>query len=326
MPDRLRSLPPGTRGSVVTVGTFDGVHRGHHLVLERTADAAREGEFVSVALTFEPHPLDVVNPSAAPPLLTLHAEKLELLAQTSVDYVAVLPFTPELAARSPEEFVREILVDRFDMRGLYIGHDHGFGRGRAGDVESLRMIGRRLGFPVTAVDAVRGADGSPISSTAIRRALAHGDLGRAQDGLGRRYAFAGAVGRGEGRGKGLGYPTLNVELASRRKLLPPHGVYAVQVSSRHGLHGGMMNLGPRPTFDDERIGLEVHAFDTAGDWHGEHVKVEFIARLRDTRRFPGPEALVEQLRTDEKDARAALTDLRHTANLKGSGTNTSSTL
>lgn len=326
MPEHWTALPRGRGGSVVTVGTFDGLHRGHRLVLERTADAARDAELASVALTFEPHPLDVVNPSAAPPLLTLHEEKLELLAQTTVDYVAVVAFTAELAAKSPEEFVRDILVDRFAMRSLYIGHDHGFGRGRAGDVESLRTIGSRLGFPVTAIDALCGSDGMPISSTGIRRALAHGNLARAQDGLGRRYSFAGRVGRGEGRGRDLGFPTLNVELGSRRKLLPPHGVYAVLIASSHGTHGGMMNLGPRPTFGDDRIGLEVHAFDAADDWYGSFVKVEFVARLRDTRRFTGPEALVEQLRSDEKNARFALTDLLRTANVKGSGTNTSSNL
>jgi riboflavin kinase/FMN adenylyltransferase len=306
MPERWDALPRGRGGSVVTVGTFDGVHRGHHVVLERTADAARDGELASVVITFEPHPLDVVNPSAAPPLLTLHDEKLELMAQTTLDYVAVLPFTPELAAKSPEEFVREVLIDRFAMRSLYIGYDHGFGRGRAGDVESLRVIGARLGFPVTAIEAERGSDGAPISSTGIRRALAHGDLARAHDGLGRRYSFAGTVGRGEGRGKDLGFPTLNVELASRRKLLPPHGVYAVQLSSTRGTFGGMMNLGPRPTFGDERVGLEVHAFDATGDWYGANVRVEFVARLRDTVRFDGPEALVAQLKIDAEQARAAV--------------------
>jgi len=326
MPERWTASTPPRGGSVVTVGTFDGVHRGHHLVLERTADAARDDERVSVALTFDPHPLDVVNPSAAPPLLTLHEEKLELLAQTTMDYIAVIPFTSELAAKSPEEFVTDVLIKRFNMRALYVGHDHGFGRGRAGDVESLRTIGSRLGFPVTAIDAVRGSDGTPISSTGIRRALAHGDLARAMDGLGRRYSFAGRVGRGAGRGMDLGFPTLNVELSSRRKLLPPHGVYAVLVTSASRTYGGMMNLGPRPTFGDEREGLEVHAFDATGDWYGAPIKVEFVARLRDTVRFSGPDALVAQLREDEKNARSALTELMRTANVKGSGTNTSFTL
>jgi len=323
MPDRDRSLPHARPGAVVTVGTFDGMHRGHTLVLERTADAARRAELASVAVTFDPHPLDVVNPSAAPPLLMLWDEKLEVLAQTSIDYVVVLPFTPDMAQLTPEQFVERVLIERFDMRALYLGHDHGFGRGRTGDVESLRRIGQRRGFPVEAIDAVRGSDGTPISSTAIRRAIAHGDLARAQDGLGRRYAFSGRVSSGEGRGRLLGFPTLNVALASRRKLLPPHGVYAVVVSGVHGAAGGMMNLGPRPTFGDDSIALEVHAFDVDDDWYGDLVKVEFVVRLRDTIRFSGPDALVAQLHQDAKNARHALTDVLSSARLKGSGTTTS---
>src|SRR5688572_9208865 len=187
MPERLvregsLALPRGQKGTVLTCGTFDGMHRGHMLVLERTAERARQSGLASVALTFDPHPLDVVNPSAAPPLLTLWDEKLEALAQSSIDYVAVVPFTPELAAYTAEQFVELVLLDGFDMRELLIGHDHGFGRGRAGDVESLRMIGKRRGFPVEVVSAMLGSDGAPISSTAIRRAIAHGDLARASDG------------------------------------------------------------------------------------------------------------------------------------------------
>src|SRR5437870_11551878 len=268
MPDRLAALPGARNGCVITCGTFDGVHRGHVLVLERTAERARQAGLPGVALTFDPHPLDVVNPSAAPPLLTLWNEKLEALAQTSIDYVIVVPFTAELSSYSAEEFVDRVLIDAFGMRELFIGHDHGFGRGRAGDVESLRMIGRRRGFPVDVVPAVLGSDGAPISSTAIRRAIAHGDLARASDGLGRRYSFAGRVVSGEGRGRLLGFPTLNLELASRRKLLPPHGVYAVQVQGRDAGFGGMMNLGPRPTFGDQATSLAVHLFDAAGAWYG----------------------------------------------------------
>ena len=324
MPERLTGLLAGDKGTVVTCGTFDGVHRGHVLVLERTAARARHAGLASVALTFDPHPLDVVNPSAAPPLLTLWDEKLEAFAQTSIDYVAVVPFTAELSSYSPEEFVERVLIDGYGMRELLIGHDHGFGRGRAGDVETLRVIGRRRGFPVEAIDAVVGSDGAPISSTAIRRAIAHGDLARASDGLGRRYSFAGRVISGEGRGRLLGFPTLNLELASRRKLLPPHGVYAVRVEGRDAAFGGMMNLGPRPTFGDENISLEVHLFEATGDWYGETVRVEFVSRLRETMKFSGPAELVAQLRRDAENARAALTVLVPPANLKGSGTNTSS--
>ena len=312
------------RGTVITVGTFDGVHRGHTLVLERTAERARASELKAVALTFDPHPLDVVNPSAAPPLLTLWDEKLEALSQTSIDTVALVPFTPELALLSAEQFVEKILLGSHQMKELLIGYDHGFGRGREGDAESLKMIGRRLGFPVEVVPPVLGSDGAPISSTAVRRAIAHGDLARAADGLGRRYSFAGRVVRGEGRGKGLGYPTLNIELSSRRKLLPPHGVYAVHVESVAGAFGGMMNLGPRPTFGDTSIVLEVHLFEAGGDWYGRQLRVEFVTRLRDTMKFSGPGELVKQLEIDARDARAALTANVRTASVKGSGTNTSS--
>jgi len=311
-------------GTVVTLGTFDGVHRGHALVLERTAERARQAGLASLALTFDPHPLDVVNPSAAPPLLTLWEEKLEILGQTAVAHVVVVPFTTDLAALGPEEFVERVLIDRYHMRELLIGHDHGFGRGRAGDVESLRVIGARRGFAVDVVDAVLGSDGSPISSTAIRRAIAHGDLARASDGLGRRYAFQGRVESGEGRGRLLGFPTLNLQLGSHRKLLPPHGVYAVRVEGTHRAFGGMMNLGPRPTFGDERVLLEVHLFEASGDWYGKTVRVEFVSRLRDTMKFAGPAELVAQLERDAKNARAALTAIGPAANLNGSGTNTSS--
>ena len=324
MPDRLAALPGTRNGCVITCGTFDGVHRGHVLVLDRTAERARQVGLPSVALTFDPHPLDVVNPSAAPPLLTLWDEKLEALAQTAIDYVTVVPFTPELSTYSAEEFVERVLIDAYGMRELFIGHDHGFGRGRAGDVESLRMIGRRRGFPVDVVPAVLGSDGAPISSTAIRRAIAHGDLARASDGLGRRYSFAGRVVSGEGRGRLLGFPTLNLELASRRKLLPPHGVYVVYAQGRDASFGGMMNLGPRPTFGDERVTLEVHLFEANGDWYGASVRIEFVARLRDTMRFSGPAELVAQLERDANNARAALTTVAPAAKLKGSGTNTSS--
>jgi riboflavin kinase / FMN adenylyltransferase len=302
----VAGLPGVTDGAVVTVGTFDGVHRGHARLLERTAEIARQTGAASVVLTFDPHPLEVVNPSAAPPLLAAWDEKLELFAQTAIDYVVVLPFTQDLSALDAESFVDRILLERFAMRALLVGHDHGFGRGREGDVESLRLICRRRNVSVEVVGPVRGTDGVPISSTAIRGALAHGDLGRAAAGLGRRYGFIGRVVAGEGRGRELGFPTLNLELGARRKLLPPHGVYAVRAESRDGVFGGMMNLGPRPTFGDNRVTLEVHLFDATGDWYGRVVRVEFVSRLRDTVSFAGPAELAAQLRTDAKNARALL--------------------
>jgi riboflavin kinase/FMN adenylyltransferase len=300
------SLPPDVDGTIVTVGTFDGVHRGHQDVVHRLVARAEAAGLRSVLVTFEPHPLEVVNPAVAPPLLTPGVERLEVLAETGLDYVAVVPFTRRFAQLEADQFVDLVLRGRMRMRELLIGHDHGFGRGRAGDVEVLRALGADRGFRVDVVDPVSDGDGRPISSTEIRRAVAGGDLPRAARGLGRPYAASGRVVRGEQRGRLLGFPTLNVELPSPRKLLPPEGVYAVRVQTPRGPFGGMLNLGPRPTFGDERSSIEAHLFDASGEFYGTWLRVEFVARLRDTRRFPSAEALVEQLGRDADDARRAL--------------------
>ncbi|MDF2775088.1 MAG: riboflavin biosynthesis protein RibF [Geminicoccaceae bacterium] len=303
-------LPPNVHATVLTVGTFDGVHRGHRDVLDRLATRAAQLNLRSVLVTFEPHPLEVVNPAAAPLLLTVGEEKREVLAESGVDYLAVLPFTPVLARYGAEQFVTHVLRERFRMEYLLMGHDHGFGRNREGDVEVLQSLGARDGFEVEVVPPVSLGDGRPISSTAIRRAIAGGDLERATYGLGRPYALGGRVVRGASRGKGLGFPTINVALPNPRKLLPPQGVYAVRVQTPGGAHGGMLNLGPRPTFGDSVIGIEAHLFDASGDWYDAWVRVDFIARLRDTQKFESPEALVEQLHRDERAARHAL-ETRH---------------
>jgi riboflavin kinase/FMN adenylyltransferase len=303
----VSALPPNVHDTIVTVGTFDGVHLGHQDVLRRLVARAREAGRRSVLVTFRPHPLEVVRPEAAPPLLTLYEEKLEILAETGIDYLAVLPFTRTLAAYEAEDFVDLVLRGRFRMAELLIGYDHGFGRGRTGDVDVLRTLGASRGFLVDVVGPV-GADASqPVSSTLVRRAVAEGDMDRAARALGRPYAVSGRVVRGEQRGRQLGYPTLNLAPLSPRKLLPPPGVYAVRAQTPDGAFGGMLNLGPRPTFGDERLSLEAHLFDAAGDWYGAYVRVDFLARLRDVRRFDGPEALARQLAVDEQDARRALT-------------------
>jgi riboflavin kinase/FMN adenylyltransferase len=193
------------------------------------------------------------------------------------------------------------------MGELLIGYDHGFGRGRAGDVEVLQALGARTGFRVEVVPPFTADGGRPVSSTSIRRAVAGGDLYRAAISLGRMYSISGTVRLGDQRGRLLGYPTINLALPSSRKLLPPEGVYAVRVQTPRGPFGGMMNLGPRPTFADPSLSLEVHLFDAAANLYGAHVRIEFVARLRDTMRFSGADALVAQLARDEEAARRALT-------------------
>ncbi|MBA3854429.1 MAG: hypothetical protein C0503_08445 [Gemmatimonas sp.] len=305
-PDPAFGLPPEVRGTVCTIGTFDGVHRGHQLVLQRLAERARAHGLPAVLVTFEPHPLEVVNPAAAPPLLTLGDEKSEVLAESPLDYVVVLPFTPTLARYEAPDFVDHVLIARLGVRELLIGYDHGFGRGRSGDADVLRGLGESRGFGVSVVEAVQGTDGRPVSSTSIRRAIAGGDLARAADGLGRAYSIGGIVRPGDQRGRTLGFPTLNLGAPSPRKLLPPEGVYAVRVQTPRGTFGGMMNLGPRPTFGDAATALEVHCFEMTGDLYGLRVRVDLLARLRETQKFSGPEALRAQLAKDEAAARAVL--------------------
>jgi riboflavin kinase / FMN adenylyltransferase len=298
-------LPPLPNGSTVTVGSFDGVHLGHQAVLREIDRRARDAGRASVLVTFDPHPLEVVNPGAAPPLLTTGPERLEILALSPLDYVLLVRFDRHLAGLTPEEFVGRVLLERCALRELVIGHDHGFGRGRRGDVETLRRLGASLGFDVDVVPPV-DFGGQHVSSSRIRRAVAGGDLTTAGAMLGRRYGVVGRVGEGERRGRLLGVPTINLSELSPRKLLPPDGVYAVRVEWRGGSAGGMMNQGPRPTFQDGRRILEAHIFEFDGDLYGEWVRIEWIERLRDIQRFGSLAQLKQQLERDRASAVAAL--------------------
>ncbi|MGH7665088.1 MAG: bifunctional riboflavin kinase/FAD synthetase [Gemmatimonadaceae bacterium] len=308
-------LPPDITGTVVTVGTFDGVHLGHQDVLRRLRERGRETGLRSVLVTFEPHPLEVVNPAAAPQLLTTRDEKIEVLAETGLDYAAVLPFTERLRRYTPEEFVDSVLLRRMRMRELLIGFDHGFGREREGSADALLAIGARRDFRVDVIPPVTAGDVLPVSSTSIRRAVAGGDLNRAATGLGRPYSIGGRVIEGARRGRLLGFPTINVELPPPRKLLPPDGVYAVRAQTPLGTFAGMMNLGGRPTFGDGARSLEIHLFDAEGTLYGAHVRIELVQRLRDTVRFESAAALTAQLERDAAAARSALTPDRPTGNL-----------
>jgi riboflavin kinase/FMN adenylyltransferase len=303
-------MAPPIPGAVVTLGTFDGLHRGHQAVLAEVKERARAKRLTSVLVTFDPHPLAVVNPAAAPKLLTLPDEKRELVAAQGIDQFVLLPFTPAVAQLDAEAFVRR-LCDAYAMRELVMGYDHGFGRGRAGDVELVKRLGSSAQFAVTVVAAVRD-DGQPISSTLIRTGVAHGDLDAAARWLGRPYGIRGRVVRGAGRGRTIGVPTVNLEPPDPRKLLPPDGVYAVRVTigdretGRGQQYGGMMNQGPRPTFGEQARTLEIHLFDFAGELYGETVGVEWVRRLRDVQAFASREALVAQLERDRQAARATL--------------------
>jgi len=295
----------GSRRTTVTVGTFDGIHRGHQAVLAEIVRRARAADRAAVLVTFDPHPLEVVAPDRAPTLLTTPDEKRLLWPLFGLDYVHVVRFTEAVRQMSPEAFVREVLIGRLRVGELVIGYDHGFGKDRAGDVDVLRRLGGDLGFAVDVVGPVQMGP-EAVSSSGVRRAVEAGDLDRAAAALGRPYAALGRTERGAGRGRDLGFPTANLRLDAR-KCLPPDGVYAVRVEVDGVLHDGMANLGGRPTFGEERRVLEAHLLDWDGEpLYGARPQVEFVARLRPVVRFDGPDQLVAQLERDREAAHAAL--------------------
>ena len=302
------SLEPGIprdRGTVVTVGTFDGVHRGHWKVLREIRRRALATGRRSALLTFHPHPLSILRPGQTPPLLTTPVEKKEILAESGLDYAVFLTFTPALSRYEPRRFVEEVLVGRLGVEELVIGHDHGFGRGRSGDADTLRRIGGELGFVVDVVPPVI-TDGEPVSSSRIRSVLQAGDPEAAARALGRPYSVRGLVVRGDGRGRQLGFPTANLAIVSSEKLIPATGIYAVRGSTRAGAFPGALHLGPRPTFRGSPPTIELHLLDFDGDLYGEEIRVDFVRRLRDVLPFDSVGALVAQMREDVEAVGRAL--------------------
>lgn len=297
-----------TRGAVVTIGAYDGVHRGHQAVLRLVRELATARDLDAVVCTFATHPAYVVRPESAPKLLTSLDQKLELLAATGdVDRVCVLSFDAARAAESAETFVREQLVDRLGAQVVVVGADFHFGKERRGNVALLDELGTELDFEAIGLSLV-GADHEVISSTRIRALLVEGDVRAAADLLGRPHELRGIVVPGDRRGRTLGFPTANVALPTEMAL-PADGIYAGTFIGADGIERmTAINLGRRPTFYDnaEHSILEAHVLDFDGDLYGQTVRVRFVERLRGEEKFPSVEALVAQMTVDCVRARAVL--------------------
>ena len=296
--------------AVITIGAYDGVHRGHRTVIAQVQARAAELGARSVVVTFDRHPASVIRPDAAPRLLTNPAQKLELLADTGVDATVVVPFSPEQARETPVDFVERVIVNALRTQAVIVGSDFHFGHMRQGNITLLREMGERHDFTCEPVVLVPRADGvdEPISSTAIRRALAGGEIETATRLLGRALEVRGTVVTGDQRGRTIGFATANVEIPNGM-CLPSDGVYAGLYRRPDGSeHACAINLGRRPTFyvNAEHSLLEAHLLDFAGDLYGEDAAVTFVAFLRSEKQFAGIDELKTQLKLDVEHARVAV--------------------
>jgi riboflavin kinase/FMN adenylyltransferase len=303
---RPDAVPLDLTASVVTVGVFDGVHRGHRVVLSRAAARARELGVPCVAVTFDPHPLQVVRPEVTVTLLSSVPQRCVLLGEAGADAVLVLPFTPGMSRLEPQEFVADVLVRRLHPRAVVVGSDFRFGHRAAGDVTLLAELGLEHGFDVEAV-ALAGDGGNPWSSSSVRRLLAEGDVEAAAQVLGRPYCLEGEVVHGDHRGRELGYPTANLATAPLAAV-PADGVYAGWLVRGDGQRlPAAVSIGTNPTFDGTQRRVEAYVLDRDDlELYGEGVALELTRRLRGTERFDSVDALTAQMAADVQAARAVL--------------------
>jgi len=300
----IETIKEPYHNAVITVGNFDGVHIGHQALFHEVIEKADAIGGVSVAMTFEPHPLRVLTQNGHPPLITLYEQKMELISRSGIDVLICVPFTRAFAAITAGEFLEDILVKRIGVKAIIVGGDYSFGKNREGNLDFLRKNSKRLGFELIVAHWIQSpSNGSGrISSTAIRQLVTEGKVTDAQKMLGRHYQIQGTVMTGRNRGgKLLGFPTANIKLQD--ELAPKTGVYAVTVEHKGNRYKGVANIGYSPTFDDHIYTVEVHILDFKENIYGETIRVNFIEKLRDEKKFSGISELSEQISRDILKAR-----------------------
>lgn len=288
--------------SVVTVGTFDGVHQGHRALIETVVSKAKERNARSVVISFDPHPRDIINPgSEGIKQLTTISERREILEEIGIDVLLIIPFTRDFSLLSSEDFIKDIIYKKVGVSEFIIGFDHHFGKDRSGTIETVEKVGKELGFDAFVVSKKEMGD-YKVSSTRIRNEISdNGDVQLASELLGRLYLLNGIVIHGDKKGRSLGFPTANLKPEHPNKVIPKNGVYAVHVRVKDEWYNGMMNIGNRPTFAAQERRLEVNIFDFNKDLYGQNIQVRFIERLRDEIKFKTIEGLKNQLIKDKAD-------------------------
>ena len=304
----LDAFPEELKGGIVAIGNFDGVHRGHRAVLDAALGLGHGTHHPVFAMSFEPHPRTVFNPSRPVYRLTPPPLKVEMLKVCGLDGALILPFTREFAGIEANAFVQDILIDTLGISHAVTGYDFHFGKARQGTPDYLRTAGAEHGFGVTIVQREEDEGAEVISSTRIRDCLAQGDVSQANALLGYRWFFDAKVEHGDKRGRDLGYPTANLHLSSDCPLL--QGIYAVKVRTEDGWHDGVASYGRRPTFDDGAVVFEVFLFDFKGDLYGQTLRVHLVSHLRGEEKFDSADALVAQMDRDSEEARAVVQSLQ----------------
>lgn len=297
-----------TKKTILTLGTFDGVHIGHKKILERITQNTENGKYESLVLTFFPHPRMVLQEKSEIKLLNTISEKTKLLEQTGIENLVIHPFNENFSRLTAEEFVHSILVDQFHIQKIIIGHDHRFGRNRTANIDDLIAFGKEYGFEVEQITAQEIQDVS-VSSTKIRKALDEGNITLANDYLGYAYFLTGEIVKGKQLGRTIGFPTANIHIEEDYKKIPKNGVYVVQTYIDEKVVFGMMNIGFNPTVNGEKQTIEVHLFDFDADIYGQKIEVSLLTYLREEQKFGSVDLLKEQLNLDQTNALAFIRQL-----------------